>query len=226
MLRGKEKSPAEKKAETMTRFAYYQEMKALARSIRAKYGITCFRVLPNTLKQILKAEGVHYIDLRTLPKKVRGAYFYEPNNISVLIQKGLPRDPYAFTLAHELKHNLVDRGNGIQLFCTVMNINEHVEIGAEVFAAEFLFPEEDFMRELKSMLPEGKAINPKIVVTFKKKFDTTLSYQGIVKRLEYLQLIRKDEYKKIQWKKLEEEVFGVPYYKARGRKNSRDRTFL
>jgi Zn-dependent peptidase ImmA (M78 family) len=49
-------------------------------------------------------------------------------------------------MAHELKHHLADRMNVTSLsLCSSQNETAAVEIGAEVFAAELLLPEQMFL---------------------------------------------------------------------------------
>jgi Zn-dependent peptidase ImmA (M78 family) len=52
----------------------------------------------------------------------------------------VPEEPRLFALLHELKHHYRDRdaiGAG-SLVCGDYNANRRIEIGAEIFAAEFL----------------------------------------------------------------------------------------
>src|SRR5207302_1375777 len=96
--------------------------------------------------------------------------------------------PRIFTMAHELKHHLADRDSpGFQ--CQFANVgSDPVEIGAEVFAAELIFPEEDFAQLLATMGVPPNDCTAEQIVHVKHRTRTTLSYQGLVKRAEFLQL--------------------------------------
>jgi Zn-dependent peptidase ImmA (M78 family) len=196
----------------MNRTEYYNDLKDLAKNIRSKYSLLDYRVLPSTIKMILKNEGVNYIDLSDKLKNIRGAYFYSSESISVLVKKGLPKDPYSFTLAHELKHHLVDQKKG-KVICTIKNQSDPIEIGAEIFAAELIFPETDFIILIDRQMKSCNEINVDFVVNFKSNNPTTLSYQGIVKRLEFNRLIENGKFSKVKWKKEEERLNGIPLYK-------------
>lgn len=200
----------------MTRYDYYQKLKHLARSIRNKYNLDSPRVLPSKIKQILKSEGVDYIDLSKNLKKARGVYINDEYGVTVLIKKNLPQDPYAFTLAHELKHHLVDAESG-SVLCTDGNISEEIEIGAEIFAAELLFPESMFCESLDKVIGQNRC-EPKHIVILKKQTNTTLSYHGLSKRAIFNNYLNQSEIKGIKWKKLEEEIYGLPFYKRKFKK--------
>ena len=43
-----------------------------------------------------------------------------------MLAKGLPDDPMVFTMAHELKHHLVDREIPVAC-CSDRNANQHIE---------------------------------------------------------------------------------------------------
>jgi Zn-dependent peptidase ImmA (M78 family) len=130
--------------EAVDRAVYYDEMKELARSIREKYNLTNPRVQKSQLRGIYRDQGIR-IDLWPhRMREVRGAYFNDELGSTVMLTKGLPEDPMVFTMAHELKHHLVDRHLPVAC-CSDRNANQHIEIGAEIFAAEFIFPEQDFL---------------------------------------------------------------------------------
>jgi hypothetical protein len=134
----------------MGRHEYYEAMKSLARSIRQQHRIVTARVLRSDLRRVYKAYSLK-IDLWPHRlKQLRGAYFADEHGTHVMLAKGLPQDPMVFTMAHELKHHLVDREAGLT-YCSTQNERAPIEIGAEVFAAEFIYPEPDFIRDLSGM---------------------------------------------------------------------------
>src|SRR5690348_3498925 len=123
----------------MLRTQYYNQLKALAREIRSRYDLTTPRVLRSDLRRIYRDQGVA-IDL--WPHKLRnlrGAYIHDEHGASVMLAKGLPEDPMVFTMAHELKHHLTDSDLSLS-YCDLSNEREPIEIGAEVFAAELIYP--------------------------------------------------------------------------------------
>ncbi len=196
----------------MNRSVYYNEMKELAREMRAKYGLESPRVQKSHLRTIYRDQKIK-IDLWPHRlREVRGAYFNDDLGATVMLAKRLPEDPMVFTMAHELKHHLVDRDRPVAC-CSDRNINEHIEIGAEIFAAEFIFPEQDFIDALAAKgITAGKCC-PETIVHLKHDTRTTLSYTGLAKRALFFGLAPAGSLDRIQWKKLEENIFGEPVYK-------------
>ena len=195
----------------MTRSQYYDQMKDLARQVRAAYGLTSCRVQKSDLRRIYKAEGVR-IDIWPYKlKEVRGAYFRDTLGPTVMVAR-LPTDPFVFTLAHELKHHLFDHSAALAP-CGTRNQSELVEIGAEVFAAELLFPEDEFRRIMDGLGVSAGDCQPRHIVQVKRRTGTTLSYLGLVKRAEFFGLAGPGSLPRSGWKLLEEKVYGVPFYK-------------
>ncbi|MGD9689135.1 MAG: ImmA/IrrE family metallo-endopeptidase [Phycisphaerales bacterium] len=196
----------------MNRTAYYNSLKELARAKRSEYNLTTPRVQRSHLRAIYRDEGIR-IDLWPHRlRDVRGAYFNDELGPTVMLAKGLPEDPMVFTMAHELKHHLVDRELPVAC-CSDRNIDEHIEIGAEVFAAEFIFPEQDFAVALAGQGVVAGKCSPEDLVRLKHESRTTLSYAGLAKRAVFLGLALPAALSNVRWKKLEEQLFGVPLYK-------------
>ena len=117
-------------------------------------------------------------------------------------------------MAHELKHHLVDSAEGM-VNCIDGKIDRKIEIGAEVFAAEFLFPDSLFSQSMSGMgITEGNC-SAETIVHLKQETRTTLSYAGLVKKAEWLKFAVKGSLPKSGWKKLEERIYGIPFYKKR-----------
>lgn len=196
----------------MTRSDYYEQMKELARQTRSQYGLTTPRVLKSDLRRIYKDQGIR-IDLWDRKfKRLRGAYFNDDLGPTVVIVKGLPDDPTIFTMAHELKHHLAD--GDLPIACCEANPrNEMIEIGAEVFAAELIFPEASFSQMLQERGIEPGHCTAETLVHLKRNTQTTLSYAGLAKRAEFLHFATPGAFERVMWKKLEEQIFGEPTYK-------------
>jgi len=205
------------------RWPYYEEMKALARTVRARYGLNGPRVTRSDLRRVYKVQRIT-VHLWPYPlKKLRGAYFNDECGVSVMIDKSLPEDPRVFTMAHELKHHFVDADRAA-VFCGLSNRNEIIEIGAEVFAAEFLFPDQLFVANMMEMrVPKG-ICQPESLVRLKRETKTTLSYSGLVKKAEFLGFASPGSLDGVRWKKLEEKLYGVPFYKQKHRLRRATRT--
>lgn len=93
---------------------------------------------------------------------------------------------------------------------------EPIEIGAEVFAAEFLFPEQIFIELMEEMgLSKGEQCACENLVQIKHNTKTTLSYAGLVKKAEWLGFAEKGSLPRDGWKRLEEQMYGMPFYKRR-----------
>lgn len=207
----------------MNRTAYYNSLKDLARAKRLQYGLTTPRVQRSHLRAIYRDEGIR-IDLWPHRlREVRGAYFNDDIGPTVMLAKGLPEDPMVFTMAHELKHHLVDRELPVAC-CSDRNANEHIEIGAEIFAAEFIFPEEDFAAALARQGVAAGSCSAEDLVRLKHDTRTTLSYAGLAKRAVFMNLALPAALANVRWKKLEEQMFGEPLYKQIQRRRSRYRS--
>lgn len=198
----------------MSRAEYYRQMRLLAGQVRDQYGLQSPRVLKSDLRRIYKDQGIQ-IDLWPYRmKKLRGAYFFDEDGASVMLAKGLPDDPMIFTMGHELKHHLVDREKIISL-CDPSNQSTEIEIGAEIFAAELIYPEQTFSDHLAGMGVTPGSCTAEHLVRLKRETQTTLSYAGLAKRAEFLGLAPQKSLAKVAWKKLEERIYGVPFYKQR-----------
>ncbi len=196
----------------MGRIQYYEHLKDLARQTRARYSLNSPRVLRSDLRRIYRAEGIH-IDLWPYKlKRLRGAYFNDESGPTVMLAKGLPEDPMVFTMGHELKHHFVDAGSKLS-YCDSSNESNPIEIGAEIFAAELIYPDDDFRANLKDMGIKPGECTPEALVRLKHETRTTLSYAGLSKRAEFMGFAEVGSLGRVKWKKLEEKLYGVPLYK-------------
>jgi Zn-dependent peptidase ImmA (M78 family) len=194
----------------MTRFAYYEEMKQRAREVRAEFGFTTPHVQLSDLRQVYKKYRVR-IDLREGKfRNLRGAYFLDEGGASVMIAKKLPKEQRIFTMGHELKHHLVDAE---ETRCMNLNANDEVEIGAEIFAAELIFPEADFSRTLQDMGVRLRECTPEHIVRLKHNTNATLSFTSLGKLAVHLGFADHGVFDRVHWKKLDEQIHGVPLYK-------------
>jgi len=196
-------------------------MKELAHEIRSSYGLTSPRVLRSDLRRIYKKQNIK-IDLWPHKfKGLRGAYFNDDYGASVLLDKNLPQDPMVFTMAHELKHHLVDRKGQTMIFCDMSNQNKIIEIGAEVFAAEMLFPDDIFITSMEELgIDEGEC-EAETIVRLKQNSRTTLSYMGLAKKAEFLGYAGRGTFEGVHWKKLEISMYGEPLYKRINRRRKK-----
>jgi hypothetical protein len=189
---------------------------AQARKVREHYGVEgpCLKL--RKMRDIYKDQGIDLIYWPVKLKTLRGAYICDEDGPTVMVYKDLPMDPKMFTLAHELKHHLIDNGA-----CrTVDNGKDVREIAAEVFAAELLLPEAIFIEELGQRgivfrQPSGLGTVQQAIIKMKRETGTTLSYTGLSKRGERLGYAQKGELLGTKWKKLEEAYYGIPFYRQR-----------
>jgi hypothetical protein len=121
---------------------------AVAREKREKYGVTTNAFGLRELRVIYKEEGIR-LDQWPLPRKVKPYTCAMRAIVLWAVQPALPYEPKLFALVHELKHHYCDQvalGAGV-IHCGDYDANELIEKGAEVFAAEFIYPEADFARD-------------------------------------------------------------------------------
>ena len=165
--------------------SYYEDLKALARQVRAENGLSSPRVLPGDLMRIYAKYEIVLDQWPYRFRNLRGAFINDDLGMTIMIAKGLPQDPMVFTMAHELKHFFRDRDLGIS-YCDQSNLNKALEIGAEIFAAEMLFPDRDFIAQMKMMGVRTNQCLPKTLISLKRKTGTTLSYAGLAIKAERL----------------------------------------
>jgi Zn-dependent peptidase ImmA (M78 family) len=196
----------------MSRSEYYAWLKELARTTRARFGLISPRVLRSDLRRIYSAEGIR-IDLWPYKlRKLRGAYMNDELGPTVMLAKGLPQDPMVFTMGHELKHHLTDSGSSLS-YCDASNQSDPIEIGAEIFAAELIYPDDDFRSDLEEMKIAPGQCTPEVLVKLKHETRTTLSYAGLAKRAEFMGFAVEGSLDKVKWKKIEEDIYGEPIHK-------------
>lgn len=196
----------------MNKSEYYEELKLLARRVRAQHGLTSPRVLRSDVRRIYKHYGIR-IDLWPFKlKSLRGVIINDSLGVSVMVKKSLPEDPRIFTMCHELKHFLTDSKLSYT-YCHAANITAPIEIGAEIFAAEMIFPEQDFIECMNEMGVGRGGCTPETIVRLKHDTRTTLSYEGLAKRANFFHFANPGALDHVQWKKLEEKMYGEPPYK-------------
>ena len=198
--------------------SYYEDLKALARQVRAENGLTSPRVLPSDLMRIYNKHGIVLDQWPYRFKHLRGAFIHADLGTTIMVAKGLPQDPMVFTMAHELKHFFRDRDLGIS-YCDVSNLNKSLEIGAEIFAAELLFPDRDFTAEMRMMGVRTNQCLPKTLIRLKRKTGTTLSYAGLAIKAERLGYAPAHSVTTIKtWRRLEA-LYSPPVQKRPRRNN-------
>ncbi len=196
------------------RTQYYEAMKRLADEKRERYCLATAKLGLQKMREIYKAEGIT-IDLWNESARIRAIYMCDGGDPSVLVNRNLPDVPRLFAMAHELKHHYCDQNalkNG-QIRCGDYNANEVIEKAAEVFAAEFVYPEQEFLDLMESMGVERGDVTPEVIVAIKRTCGAPVSYTFIRKRLEWFEYIEKEAFAKVQFQNLEEQIHGVPFYR-------------
>jgi IrrE N-terminal-like domain len=120
----------------------------------------------------------------------------------------LPDEPKLFALVHELKHHYRDQEllHAGRIVCGDYNASELIEKGAEVFAAEFIYPEAEFRDDLRALgIGSWSAEN---VVTLKRNCKAKVSYTYLCKRLERLDLIQAGQFAGVRFQNLEDHLHG------------------
>src|SRR5215207_289449 len=114
------------------------QARQLALEVRKKYGLTSSRVMVSDLKKICRQEGIDKIDYWDKFKgtRLKGAYFNDEYGKTIVINKKIIKqtEPKVFTIAHELKHHLLDKVVGVS-FCSDDNEKKDVERAADAFAS-------------------------------------------------------------------------------------------
>lgn len=203
----------------MDRQSYYEYLKALARDVRSRFQLTSETVSLSALRAIYHQEGINIDYWDYTLKKVRGAYFLIDGEANVLVNGSIkPAETRIFILAHELKHHYIDQevAENQLIGCqTDWSQLSPIEIGAEIFAAELIYPEPEFLELANTMGMVGKECIPQDVVYLKQRCPAPVNYIFLVKRFERFGLVAKDAFKGVQFQKLQESMLGVPFYKKR-----------
>ena len=189
---------------------------------RELHKLTTTTMSLTTLRQVYKQEGIR-LDLWGYKlRKVRGVYMVIGDEPHVLLNKGIkPIEPRIFTMAHELKHHYVDyelAKTGL-LGCQDVSWSQGptIEIGAEIFASELIYPETEFLELVEDIGIAKGEWNCEDVVRLKKNCPAPVSYAFLVKRLEWFGTIERGVFRGVKWQNLEERMFGIPFYRRNRR---------
>lgn len=188
---------------------YYRQMKLLAQQKRAEFSVVSNKIGLKFIREIYKSEGI-IIDYRDIKSpRIKAIYFCDEVEKSVGVKRSLPDEPKIFSLIHELKHHFVDRENilNCDFICGDYNANKKIEIGAEFFAAEFIFPEMEMLKSLTDFGINKETVTDKKVVEFKVNCGVKISYEFITKRLKRFGIAEKETFAKTKFQKLEDELY-------------------
>lgn len=198
------------------RTEYYRKMTDLAQEQRSLFGIQGAKISRTDFRKIYKHYGIE-LSQWPLPnmsgkplKKLRGVYFPDLHGKPSVLAARLPEEPYIFTLAHELKHHLMDRDSA-GAFCLSEVRDEVKEIGAEVFAAEFIYPTKLFFDDLNKLGVTKGQCTARDLVVLKHQTNTSLSYASLAKRATRTKCAT-EPLPTSGWKKIEIQIYGEPNY--------------
>lgn len=197
-------------------YEYYESLKSLAREKRTNYNVNTASFGLRELRNIYAAEGVRIDSWPYLPRKIKAIYMCADDDCSVAIQSKLPKEPRLFALVHELKHHYRDQDilRTSVATCGDYYANRKLEIGAEIFAAEFIYPEQENRDDFEAF--DTSLWTPENVVEFKRGCSAkNISYRYVCKRLEWFRLIKKGQFDTVKFKNLEEEIYGRPKFRRR-----------
>jgi Zn-dependent peptidase ImmA (M78 family) len=206
----------------MDQLERYDELKALAREVREKYGVSTSSFGLREMRSIYRQEGIHIDMWRRKLRKVQAAYLIVGGVPHVMLNAAVkPAEPRLFSMAHELKHHYADQElaeSGV-LGCVgeqgIANLPE-IEIGAGVFAAEFLFPEAECLTWMEEALG-APPCDKEGVVRLKRCCPAKVSYAFLLKRIYRFGYADKGAFEGTQFRKLEDSIYGVPFYRRRAR---------
>lgn len=192
----------------------FNHLKQLARDKRKKYSVDTADFGLKDVRAIYKAEGI-VIDYYPLKSKIKALYMCDDDHYSVAVQRKLPDEPKIFALLHELKHHYCDQDllRGGYIHCGDFNMKDPIEIGAETFAAEFVYPIKEFAHDVSLLnVSEWGETN---IVDLKRNCKAKVSYAYLCRRLTELGLIGFKQFKNVQFQKLEYKIFGLPFHLRR-----------
>jgi len=193
----------------------YQQMRELAREKRILYSIGTQQPLNLIIiRNIYKIERININHSRGKLRNLRAAYYNDKDGCDVLLNSKLPREARIFSLCHELKHHFCDRNLLSSTIPCLMAYGQEpeIEIAAEVFASEFIWPESNFKISAEAFGFKPSACSAEAIVYFKRATKMPVSYAFIRKSLERLGFIPKGKFADMKFKNLEYSIFGTPFY--------------
>lgn len=192
----------------------FENLKKLAREKRKFYNVDTAHFGLREVRAIYKAEDIR-IDNYFSKGKIKALYMCDDGHYSVAVQKTLPDEPKIFALIHELKHHYCDQEllKKGHIHCGDFNMSDPIEVGAEIFAAEFIYPLEEFSQDISPL--KIKTWTKEDIVKFKKICKAKVSYRFLCRRLAELGLINFKEFEKVKFQNLEDQMYGAPYHRRR-----------
>lgn len=187
---------------TLCEKSYYAEMQALAREVRKRYGLRTPRVELSDLEKICDVAGAKLDIWPGEFRRLRGAYFNDMYGAHVMVMKGLGRDAMVFTIAHELKHHLFD-ANLKPYSDWHLSVPDPLEVGAEIFAAELIYPETNFRSDLKRMGVRRGTSPVETIVQLKRETGTTLPHTVLADRAVKMGFASQKVFYRRDWRTLE-----------------------
>ena len=181
---------------------YYCEMKELARKVREHYALVSPRIRCSELRKIYRAQGIRLTLWPGKARNVRGAYFNDELGVNVMVIKELAEDAMVFTMAHELKHHLVDSELKPYSKWRFDQPNP-LEVGADLFAAELIYPERAFESDLERMRTRAGESPLDVILRVKKETGTTLPYRVLRERAVLMGFAPARMFRGSFWQKLE-----------------------
>ena len=182
--------------------AYYAEMKQIARQVREHYRVAPRPIGIEELGKIYRAQRIRLTFWSGKVRSLRGAYFNDELGVDVMVMKELSEDALAFTMAHELKHHFVDSDLKPSAERILHQLNP-VEIGADLFAGELLYPEKDFEADLRRLQEKTRACPVGVLLLLKERTRTTLPYRVFRERAVSMGLASAGEFRTSSWRRLE-----------------------
>ncbi len=181
---------------------YYEEMKEIAREVRNHYDLKTSCVRRSDLRRIYREEGIRIAIYPGRPRGLRGMYTRRKVRIIVILVKGLRNDVAVYTLAHELKHHFVDSSlvSGPE---RDFGEPDPIEVAAEIFAAELIYPEKDFRSDLERLGIKRGECSVRTLLRFKRGTRTTLPYRILAERAVSMGFASKNVFKGKYWRNLE-----------------------
>jgi Zn-dependent peptidase ImmA (M78 family) len=108
----------------------------------------------------------------------------------------------AFTMAHELKHHLVD--SDLKPYSKwKFDQPNPIEVGADLFAAELIYPEKAFESDLARLRTRAGECPLDVILRLKKKTGTTLPYRISRERAILMGFAAANIFRVSFWQKLE-----------------------
>lgn len=187
-----------------------------AKTIRRLAGFQTLRIGARDLKRFMIENAPIQIDRWPTGNSVKTLWYRSQDSWNLAIDSRLPREPYIWSLAHSLKHVVLDE----MVSGSACNPKEKLCRDANRFAQEFLFPDDIFRSLVREFTGGQRQVSASDMVHIKVQSGTPLSYRTLIYKAERCRLGNSDELLDVDFARVERQIYGFFDFKKAYRKEA------